>query len=58
MDDITETVFKDFIVTCHTEGCENENIGIEFPVDIAGMLVYCGPCMTLIEDFVPVDNKV
>lgn len=41
-----------WIVTCHTKGCENENIGIEFfdPADT----VICGPCGQEITDKVEV----
>ena len=41
-----------YIVTCHTPGCENENIGITF-VDPAPT-VYCGPCGQEITDKVEV----
>jgi hypothetical protein len=37
-----------YIVTCHTTGCENENIGIEV-IDPAPN-VYCGPCGVEITD--------
>lgn len=51
-----EAIYEDFIVTCRTKGCENENISIEVPIDISGMLVYCGPCSLAIKDIVPVKN--
>jgi ribosomal protein S27E len=35
-------------VTCHTTGCENENIGIEF-VDPSDTVI-CGPCGVVITD--------
>ena len=37
-----------YSVTCHTTGCENENIGIEIiePLEI----VICGPCGVEITD--------
>ncbi len=41
-----------YIVTCHTTGCENENIGIEF-VDPADTVI-CGPCGQEITDKVEV----
>ncbi len=58
METENETVFEDFIVTCHTEECENAEIPIEVPIDISGMLVYCGPCAIQIKDIVPVADKV
>jgi hypothetical protein len=41
-----------YIVTCHTSGCENENIGIEF-VDPADVVI-CGCCGQEITDKVEV----
>lgn len=41
-----------YICTCHTKGCENENIGIEI-VDPADT-VLCGPCGVEITDKVEV----
>jgi len=37
-----------YIVTCHTDGCENAEIGIEV-IDPAPN-VYCGPCTIEITD--------
>jgi hypothetical protein len=37
-----------YIVTCHTENCENENIGIEL-IDPAPTVI-CGPCGVEITD--------
>lgn len=53
MEEITPTIYEDFIVTCHTDGCENSEIPIEVKIDISGMLVFCGPCALPIEDIVP-----
>jgi hypothetical protein len=41
-----------YIVICHTAGCENENIGIEF-VDPAPTVI-CGVCGVEITDKVEV----
>ena len=41
-----------YIVTCHTTGCENENIAIQF-VDPADTVI-CGPCGQEITDIVEV----
>jgi hypothetical protein len=43
-----------YIVTCHTSGCVNENIGIDF-IDPAPV-VTCGPCGVEITDKVVVDG--
>jgi hypothetical protein len=51
-----EAIYEDFIVTCHTKGCENKDISIEVKIDISGMLVFCGPCSKPIKDIVPVKN--
>lgn len=44
-----------YIVTCHTSGCENENIGIQFidPADV----VICGCCGIEITDKVQVNPE-
>jgi hypothetical protein len=34
-------------VTCHTEGCENENVSI---TDVLAETVICGCCGGIIED--------
>jgi hypothetical protein len=41
-----------YIVTCHTEGCENSSIGIEI-VDPANTVI-CGVCAVEITDKVEV----
>lgn len=56
MENGPEVIFEEFIVTCHTDGCENAEIPIQVSVDISGMLVYCGPCAVKIEDIVPVEQ--
>lgn len=38
-------------VTCRTEGCENENIGIV--VESPSQVILCGPCGQQITDIVP-----
>lgn len=38
------------VVTCHTAGCENEDI--QLPVLVYGPVV-CGPCGRMIADVVP-----
>lgn len=38
-------------VTCHTEGCENDGIGIE--LTFAADAVACGPCGVEITDVEP-----
>lgn len=58
MDTPTQPIFEDFIVTCWTEDCENYGIELEVPIDISGMLIFCGPCELPIEDIVPVADKV
>jgi hypothetical protein len=37
-----------YLVTCHTSGCENENIEIEFLDPLP--TVICGPCGNEITD--------
>lgn len=44
-----------YLVTCHTSGCENENIGIEV-IDPAPT-VTCGPCGVEITDKVQVNPE-
>ena len=43
-----------YICTCHTEGCENNGIGIEI-VDPADTVI-CGPCGQEITDKVEVSE--
>lgn len=44
--------------TCHTEGCENENIVIESTTTDENIIVICGPCGTQLEDVVFITDKV
>lgn len=39
------------VVTCHTEGCVNEGVGVElvYPAQV----VQCGPCQQFITDIEP-----
>lgn len=39
------------IVTCHTAGCANEEVGVEL-IDPA-QVVLCGPCQQIITDIEP-----
>ena len=50
--------FKDFIVTCHTDGCEAEGLPVQLMIEIGGMLAFCGPCGQQIEDIAPLPDKV
>ena len=43
-----------YICTCHTDGCENNGIGIEI-LDPADMVI-CGPCGQEITDKVLVED--
>jgi len=42
----------DFIVTCHTEGCDNADIPIDIIVEDAEPIVICGVCSVTIIDIV------
>lgn len=46
--------YIDYTATCHTEGCENENIAIVVPAAATDPNVICGPCGNQITDLVPV----
>ena len=46
--------YIEYTATCHTEGCENENIGIVVPAAAENPCVICGPCEVQITDLVPV----
>jgi hypothetical protein len=43
---------KNFNVTCHVEGCVNDNIVITIPSEDTNPIVFCGPCGNLITDVV------
>lgn len=47
-----ETIFADFDVTCHTEGCENAEIVIRVSATAEAPNVVCGPCGIKIEDVI------
>lgn len=47
-----------FDVTCHTEGCENENITIEISTPESEPIILCGPCCIEITDIVPILDEV
>ena len=49
--------YINYIATCRTKGCENENIGIEVPAAAVDPTVYCGPCGNQITDLVPVTEE-
>ena len=49
--DTTQPILK-FNVTCHTENCENAEIGIEIPSYDEQPIVICGPCAQPITDIV------
>ena len=49
-----EIIFADFIVTCHTDGCENSDIAIIIGADAENPIVVCGPCGQQITDVQPV----
>lgn len=51
---MNETIFADFDVTCHTEGCENSEIVIRVSAAVDNTYVVCGPCGIQIEDVIAV----
>lgn len=52
-----EQIFN-FDVTCHTEGCENENIVIDIQTPEEQPIVICGPCGIEITDIAPIVDEV
>ena len=46
--------YINYIATCRTESCANQNIGIEVPAAAVNPNVICGPCDTQITDLVKV----
>ena len=48
-----EFTLIEVMVTCHTEDCENKDIGIQVTKADIG-IVQCGPCGIQIEDVIPV----
>jgi hypothetical protein len=47
---MSDIVFSDFIVTCHTDGCQNEDIPITISADAENPKIVCGPCAHFITD--------
>lgn len=47
-----EEEFKDYTVTCHTEGCVNAEIAIPIPAPIVNPTFICGGCGQGITDIV------
>lgn len=43
-----EPTLAPYIVTCQTEGCENQNITLGIDADAENPTVICGPCGQLI----------
>ena len=44
----------EFIATCHTEGCGNENDPFSVTADLDNPFIVCGPCNQQITDIIPV----
>lgn len=44
--------FKQYLVTCSSSGCENENIQIEIQAEDDTPIVICGPCSNQITDII------
>jgi len=46
--DYVESPKAEYVVTCVTVGCENENIPINAIAAVEGPIFQCGPCGNLI----------
>jgi len=53
----TEKTYN-LLSTCHTGGCENENIPIASTTTDRDIIIICGPCMQYIDDIVEATDKV
>jgi hypothetical protein len=47
-----ELNFADYVATCHTKKCINEDIPITIASDANSPLIVCGPCGQYISDIV------
>lgn len=54
--EMPEFEMADFDATCKTDGCTNANITLRVSASKLVPTVFCGPCMTQIEDVVPVGS--
>jgi hypothetical protein len=54
--ELPEFEMDEFDATCKTENCINANITLRVSASKLIPTVFCGPCMTQIEDVVPVGS--
>ena len=56
MSELPEFEMAEFDATCKTDGCINANITLRVSASKLTPTVFCGPCMTQIEDVVSVGS--